>query len=189
MNHPSAPDQPISAERPDQTAEPATAAGEERGGEAGEGVRHQTRGTSGSRVRSARRPATSAPTGIPGAHPLVRAIAESGALPGGISAGAAASAVLCVLSQRLGGDQSTDLVNALPGELSTYVRRCALHTDHAGEPFDADEFRRRVSDHLPVGDAAAGRIAQAVLTSVRRFLADEGLADRVPILDPEGVAR
>jgi osmotically-inducible protein OsmY/uncharacterized protein (DUF2267 family) len=97
-------------------------------------------------------------------------IERSGALPAGVSAGEAAGATLCVLSQRVSADEARELMRFLPAEVSGLVRPCARHRGSPTEVFDRDGFLRRVGDHLVVSEQESERITHAVFEAVRMWL-------------------
>jgi uncharacterized protein (DUF2267 family) len=100
-----------------------------------------------------------------------------GVLPAGVCGIEAASAVLCVLAQRLSGGEARDLVAALPEGLRSRVAPCAGHRGQRGERFDLDEFRLRVATHLNVTVAQAEAIARAVFGAVKRTLPTKEVHD------------
>lgn len=97
-------------------------------------------------------------------------IEERGVLPPGVHGTDAASAVLCVLAQRLTGGEAQDLVAALPKGLRAYVDSCVRYPLDQAEVFDRAEFLRRVAAHLHVTEPQAEAIARAVFPAVRRRL-------------------
>jgi uncharacterized protein (DUF2267 family) len=97
-------------------------------------------------------------------------VEQLGVLPPGLYGTDAASAVLCVLAQRLSGGEARDLVTALLEGLRARVNVCASHRGERGEVFDRDEFLRRVAAHLKVTVLQAEEIARAVFAAVRRRL-------------------
>jgi uncharacterized protein (DUF2267 family) len=103
-------------------------------------------------------------------------IERSGVLPPNVTPAAAASAVLCVLSQRVSGGQAGDLRQAMPGPLRELFQRCPRHREEPPETFDRQEFLRRVADHLGIASDQAEAIARAVFAA---------LQEQVPSVRPE----
>jgi uncharacterized protein (DUF2267 family) len=97
-------------------------------------------------------------------------VEEQGVLPPGVRGTDAASAVLCVLAQRLTGGEAQDLVAALPKGLRTHLEGCVRYPLEQAEPFDRAEFLRRVANHLQVTEPQAEAIARAVFAAVQRRL-------------------
>jgi uncharacterized protein (DUF2267 family) len=102
--------------------------------------------------------------------PVLDHIERSGALPSGVSAGEAATAALCVLSLRIRGDESRELMKFLPADVSRLIRPCARHREAPADVFDRNEFLRRVGEHLIVSAQEAERITRAVFDAVRPWL-------------------
>lgn len=83
--------------------------------------------------------------------------------------------VLDLLGRRLAGGEPADLASQLPTELKEPLNR------HAGpaEPFDVDEFLRRLASQQGEGvdPEQARERARAVLTTLGRFVSDGELRD------------
>jgi uncharacterized protein (DUF2267 family) len=90
------------------------------------------------------------------------------------SAERATQAVLRTLAERLSAGQARDLAEALAPELGPW-----LGTDSGAEPFDADEFIRRVAKREDVDPKLAERHARAVLLALSRSVSTEEFDDIV----------
>jgi uncharacterized protein (DUF2267 family) len=99
-----------------------------------------------------------------------RHIQQSGAVPSGISAEQAATAVLCTLTMRVTGGQARDYVASIPQPLSALLIPCVQHRGEQPEKFDRAGFLQRVTDHLGVSMEDAERISRAVFAAVRSDL-------------------
>jgi uncharacterized protein (DUF2267 family) len=104
------------------------------------------------------------------AEDFFRAIAESGALPPGIGIDEATSTVLCTLLARLDLEPARQVLDALPPEVIARVGRCPIHGGAIGETFAAEEFLRRVAQHLQIGEETAEPMTAAVLRALRAQL-------------------
>jgi uncharacterized protein (DUF2267 family) len=74
-----------------------------------------------------------------------------------------ARATLQTLADRITGGEAKDLAAQLPGPLQEELRS----TREPAEPFDVDEFVRRVSERAHVDEATARNGAMATLITVR----------------------
>lgn len=98
-----------------------------------------------------------------------RDIEASGALPEGVSAPDAASAVLCTLTMRVSGGEAREFVETTPPALKSLLEPCVKHRDERPRKFDRDQFLLFVADHLGLGSDTqkAEKIARAVFSAVR----------------------
>lgn len=94
-------------------------------------------------------------------------------LPEDVDSREAISAVLCVLTVRLGKETALSVFDALPAPLRAMFDVCILHRDQAPEVFALDEFLRRVAEHLDVTPHTARRVIRAVFTALRADLPAE----------------
>lgn len=84
----------------------------------------------------------------------------------------AAHVVLQTLAERLSGGEVRDLAEQLPPELAAW-----LATDGRAEPFDLDEFLRRVAEREQVDLKAAERHTRAVFLALGRTVSAEEIRD------------
>jgi uncharacterized protein (DUF2267 family) len=113
------------------------------------------------------------PLGAPfegAAEDFFRAIDASGALPVGIDAHEASSAVLCVLLSRLGLEQGRAVLDALPGAVQEALGPCPVHGGEPGERLDARTFLARIGQHFELEPEGALPITAAVLQALRASL-------------------
>lgn len=108
--------------------------------------------------------------------PLITEIESRGPLPEDIRAADAASAVLCVLTERLSGGEARDLLEELPGTLRSVLSPCALHAEES-EVFDREVFLIRVGQHLNVERGAAEEISRRVFAAVKSQLPPKEVKD------------
>jgi len=95
----------------------------------------------------------------------------------------AVKAVLQTLAARLSAGEARDLAEQLPAEIAPL-----LATDGGAEPFEADEFVRRVAEVEDIDRKDAERHARAVLLALSRSVSVEEFNDMVAEL-PKGFAR
>lgn len=91
------------------------------------------------------------------------------------AAEAAARATFAVLGERLGGPDPTDLAEALPDELAGELFGADLDDGNQAQPFDVEEFYRRVADregHAVDADDAREHVV-AVFAQLRELVTDE----------------
>lgn len=93
-------------------------------------------------------------------------IQRTGALPPNVEPVDAATAALCVLSQRVSGGEAGDLRQAM-GPLRNLLAACPRHRREPPETFDRQEFLRRVADHLGIGPDQAEAVARAVFSALQ----------------------
>ena len=84
----------------------------------------------------------------------------------------ASRATLETLAERLSVGEARDLAERLPPELAPW-----LATDGPAEPFDVDEFIRRVAAREQVDKAAAEQHARAVFEALGRAVGDDEVDD------------
>jgi uncharacterized protein (DUF2267 family) len=84
----------------------------------------------------------------------------------------AAHVVLQTLGERLSGGEARDLAEQLPPELAAW-----LAAEGRAEPFDLEEFLRRVAEREQVDLKAAERHARAVLLALGRTVSAEEIRD------------
>jgi uncharacterized protein (DUF2267 family) len=95
---------------------------------------------------------------------LIDSVRRQHALPEDVQAEEAIAAVLCVLRQRWGAEESLDSV---PAALRDLLRACVLHPDEPAGVFGLDEFLRRVAEHLDVTPHGARKISRVVCVGLR----------------------
>jgi uncharacterized protein (DUF2267 family) len=88
------------------------------------------------------------------------------------SAERATQAVLQTLADRLSAGEARDLAEQLPADIAAW-----LATNTGAEPFDVDEFLRRVAEREDVDLKSAERHAMAVLLALGRSVSAEELHD------------
>jgi uncharacterized protein (DUF2267 family) len=96
-------------------------------------------------------------------------------LPSLDAAEAAARATFAVLGERLGGPDPTDLAEELPDELAAEVVNADLDDGNQEQPFDVEEFYRRVADrqgHAVDPDDARDQVV-AVFAVLAELVTDE----------------
>jgi uncharacterized protein (DUF2267 family) len=114
-----------------------------------------------------------APLGAPfegAAEEFFRSIDESGALPVGVDAREAASAVVCGLLERLELEQGREVLDALPSGVVEAIGRCPIHGGQPGEPLDGRTFLARVGHHFELEPEGVEAMAAAVLQALRATL-------------------
>jgi uncharacterized protein (DUF2267 family) len=92
-------------------------------------------------------------------------------------------ATLKTLAERISGGEARDLRAQLP----TGLREPLRSERQQAEPFDLEEFLRRVSDRAAVDMTMATRGARAVITTVREAVADWEFDDVLSQLPKEYV--
>lgn len=105
-----------------------------------------------------------------GEHPIYRQIAQRVALPSDISAGTALSAVMCLLTRRMGIDGARRLVSSLPAGVRPLVEPCL---ERAPEPerFDRDIFLARLAMALHTDSPEP--VVRTVFHVVQGYLPEE----------------
>ena len=91
-------------------------------------------------------------------------------LPEDVDPREAISAVLCVLTLRLGKRQAEGAFKALPRPVRSMVDFCILHRGERARDFALEEFLRQVADHLDVTPHTARRVIRTVFTALRADL-------------------
>jgi uncharacterized protein (DUF2267 family) len=84
----------------------------------------------------------------------------------------ATRAVLSTLAERIAAGEARDLAEELPPELAGW-----LATDTNAEPFDVDEFLRRVAEREGVDVETADEHARAVFVALGRAVSPQELSD------------
>jgi hypothetical protein len=111
-----------------------------------------------------------APLGAPfegAAEDFFRRIEASGALPVGVDAREAASAVVCAVLSRLELEQGRRVLDALPAGVAEAIGRCPIHD---GEPLDARAFLARIGGHFELEPEGVEEMTAAVLQALRASL-------------------
>jgi uncharacterized protein (DUF2267 family) len=86
----------------------------------------------------------------------------------------ATRATIETLFERLSGGEARDLAEQLPRE---FVRPESIVPDRHPDPFDVEEFLRRIAEREPAGPSEAERDAVAVLTALRMAVTEREFAD------------
>jgi uncharacterized protein (DUF2267 family) len=89
----------------------------------------------------------------------------------------AAVSVLCVLEQRLFGEEAAHLEAQLPGKLQDLLIRCERHVGKPASKFGKDGFIQMVSEDLDVDSFAAERKIRAVFAAVRDQVSEGEIED------------
>ncbi|HYO51927.1 DUF2267 domain-containing protein [Archangium sp.] len=89
----------------------------------------------------------------------------------------AAVSVLCVLEQRLYGEEAAHLEAQLPGKLQDLLMRCERHMGKPASKFGKDGFIKMVSEDLGVDGFEAEKKIRAVFTAVRDQVSDGEIED------------
>jgi uncharacterized protein (DUF2267 family) len=97
-------------------------------------------------------------------------VVETEALPPGVTAAAAFSAVMCAVSERLSGGEVREAPPSLPEGFRQLVDRCMLHRGEPGIVFGRDGLVDRVAEHLAIDDEDAVPIIRAVFRAVKNVL-------------------
>jgi uncharacterized protein (DUF2267 family) len=89
----------------------------------------------------------------------------------------AAVSVLCVLEQRLFGEEAAHLEAQLPGKLQDLLIRCERHLGKPASKFGKDGFVQMVSEDLDVDSFEAEKKIRAVFTAVREQVSEGEIED------------
>ena len=89
----------------------------------------------------------------------------------------AAVSVLCVLEQRLFGEEAAHLEAQLPGKLQDLLIRCERHVGKPVRKFGKDGFIQMVSEDLDVDSFAAERKIRAVFDALRDQVSEGEIED------------
>ncbi|QRN93731.1 DUF2267 domain-containing protein [Archangium violaceum] len=89
----------------------------------------------------------------------------------------AAVSVLCVLEQRLFGEEAAHLEAQLPGKLQDLLVRCERHLGKPASKFGKDGFIQMVSEDLGVEAIEAERQIRAVFSAVREQVSEGEIED------------
>jgi uncharacterized protein (DUF2267 family) len=97
----------------------------------------------------------------------------------------AAVSVLCVLEQRLFGEEASHLEAQLPGKLRDLLLRCERHLGKPASKFGKDGFIQMVSEDLGVDGIEAERKIRAVFSAVREQVSEGEIEDVIGQLPTE----
>lgn len=97
-------------------------------------------------------------------------IRDSGQLPEGVAAEAAASAVLCTLERAISGGEARKLVAELPVGLRDFLRQCERHATAEAESMPLPSFLGAVADHLDVETEDALAVTRGVFEAAREYV-------------------
>lgn len=89
----------------------------------------------------------------------------------------AAVSVLCVLEQRLFGEEASHLEAQLPAKLQELLVRCERHVGRPTTKFGKEEFIQMVVEDLGVDGNEAERKIRAVFTAVRDQVTEGEIED------------
>ncbi len=89
----------------------------------------------------------------------------------------AAVSVLCVLEQRLFGEEAAHLEAQLPGKLQELLIRCERHLGKPASKFGREGFIQMVSEDLEVDSFEAEKKIRAVFTAVRDQVSEGEIDD------------
>jgi uncharacterized protein (DUF2267 family) len=89
----------------------------------------------------------------------------------------AAVSVLCVLEQRLIGEEAAHLEAQLPGKLQELLVRCERHLGRPASKFGREDFIRMVGEDLEVDDFQAEKKIRAVFSAVREQVSEGEIED------------
>lgn len=104
---------------------------------------------------------------------LFHDLERSGYLPPGVTGADAALAVLCTLSRRIAGGRPPDFLEGLSAPVRTILTRCPAHLGGAGAISGAEEFSRRVAEHLEIAPDRAEDVVRVVFGALKRWLPEE----------------
>lgn len=97
----------------------------------------------------------------------------------------AAVSVLCVLEQRLFGEEAAHLEAQLPSKLQDLLVRCERHVGKPASKFGRDGFIKMVSEDLGVDADEAERKIRAVFSAVREQVSEGEIEDVIGQLPTE----
>jgi len=89
----------------------------------------------------------------------------------------AAVSVLCVLEQRLFGEEAAHLEAQLPGKLKDLLIRCERHIGKPASKFGREEFIRMVTEDLGVDTFQAEKRIRAVFSALRDQVSEGEIED------------
>jgi len=98
---------------------------------------------------------------------IFQQIERSGVLPAELSASEAASAVLCLLSLRLGGKEARSMAGNLPLTLRRIVRQGMTRRTERPDIFGREEFIQRLAEELQMTTESAEAVSRAVFSAVQ----------------------
>jgi uncharacterized protein (DUF2267 family) len=84
----------------------------------------------------------------------------------------AIQSVLCVMEQRLMGEEAAHMEAQLPRKVVALLERCPKHQDKPYRKFGRDELLGMVAEDLGVDLQEAERITRAVLATVREHISE-----------------
>jgi uncharacterized protein (DUF2267 family) len=103
---------------------------------------------------------------------FIRMVAREAGLNDSEDAERAAQATLETLAERLSKGEARDLLQELPAELKLWI-----YPRGDAQPFDLDEYLRRVAERLGVDIEVAERRARAVFYALGKAVSSEEIAD------------
>jgi uncharacterized protein (DUF2267 family) len=118
---------------------------------------------------------------------FLRTIEQSGTLPPDVSANEAATAVACVLAQRLSLEQGRQFFAALPSDVRSALGSCAAHQHLQGETFGAERLVQLVGAHFPAAAPDPEALVRVVFLALRRHMA-EPVAEKIEAQLPRDLA-
>ncbi len=89
----------------------------------------------------------------------------------------AAVSVLCVLEQRLFGEEAAHLEAQLPGKLQDLLMRCERHIGKPASKFGREDFIRMVSEDLGMDAFQAEKQIRAVFSALRDQVSEGEIED------------
>ncbi len=89
----------------------------------------------------------------------------------------AAISVLCVLEQRLFGEEAAHLEAQLPGKLQDLLLRCERHVGKPASKFGREGFIKMVAEDLEVDDFQAEKQIRAVFSALRDQVSEGEIDD------------
>lgn len=115
-------------------------------------------------------------------HEITQAVQTTAALESKEQAEQAIKAALETLSERILGDEASELADQLPEAIGTYLRGREGQT---GERFPLEEFYRRVSDREGVDGPTAALHAKAVFSTINAAVTAGEYGDICANLPPD----
>lgn len=113
---------------------------------------------------------------------IKQAVQTNADLESAAQAEKAIKAALETLSERILGNEASDLADQLPEEMGTFLRG---HEGEMGEPFSLEEFYRRVSDREGVDGPTAAIHARAVFSAINAAATPGEYGDMQSNLPPD----
>jgi uncharacterized protein (DUF2267 family) len=115
-------------------------------------------------------------------HEIAQAVQTTADLDSQEQANSAIKAALETLSERIVGDEASELADQLPEEIGTYLRG---REGQMGERFSLEEFYRRVSDREGVDGPTAALHAKAVMSAINAAVTPGEYGDIQSNLPPD----